>query len=92
MSSSLESEDKLSSEGAIWAVKEFADTWAIQVVLHISRIGVIEQVEHAQSDFHLPLFGKGEPELSVCLEIEGVEAAKAMVVSRADKLARFVYQ
>jgi hypothetical protein len=92
MSSSLESEDKLSSEGAIWAVKEFAEAWAVQVVLHVSRIGVIEQVEDAQSDFHLSLLGKGEPELSVCLKIKGVEAAKAMIISWADKLARFVYQ
>jgi len=53
---------------------------------------VIEQVEDAESDFELPLLGKGEPELSVCLKIEGVEVAKAMIVSWADKLARFVYQ
>ena len=92
MSSSLESEDKLSPKGAIWAVKEFAETWAIQIALHVSRIGMIEQVEHAQSDFHLPLLGKGKPELSVCLEIERAEAAKTMVVSRTDELARFVYQ
>ena len=89
---SLESKNQLSSEGAIWAVKEFAETWAIQVVLHVSRIGVIEQVENAESDFHLPLLGKGEPELSVCLKIEGVKVAKAMIISWADKLARFVYQ
>ena len=92
MSSSLDSEGKLSSKCAIWAVKEFSETRAIQVVLHVSRISVIEQVEHAQSDFHLPLLAKREPELSVCLEIEGVEAAKVMIVSWADKLARFVYQ
>ena len=89
---SLESKNQLSSEGAIWAVKEFTETWAIQVVLHVSRIGVIEQVENAESDFHLPLLGKGEPELPVSLKIEGVKAAKAVVVSRTDKLARFVYR
>jgi len=53
---------------------------------------VIEQVEHAQSDFRPALLAKGEPELSVCLEIERVEAPKAMVVSRPDKLARLVHQ
>jgi hypothetical protein len=88
---SLKSENQLSSEGAIWAVKEFTETWAIQVVLHVSRIGVIEQVEDAESDFHLPLLGKGEPELSVSLKIEGVKVAKALIVSRADKLACLVH-
>ena len=53
---------------------------------------MIEQVEDAESDFELPLLGEGEPELSVCLKIEGVEVAKALVISWADKLACFVYQ
>src|SRR4029077_811842 len=87
-----ESKNQLSPERTNCTVKKFAETWAVQVVLHVSGIGVIEQVEDAQSDFHLPLLGKGEPELSVCLEIEGVEAAKAMIVSWSDKLARFIYQ
>ena len=88
----LESKNQLSSKCTNGTVKEFAEAWAIQVVLHISRIGVIEQVEDAQSDFHLPLLRKGEPELSVCLKIERVEVAKATIVSWADKLALFVYQ
>ena len=89
---SLESKNQLSPERTNCAVKKLAEAWAVQVVVYISRIGVIEQVEHAQSDFHLPLLlGKGEPELSVCLNIEGVEVAKALIVSWADKLARFVY-
>ena len=88
----LESKNQLPPEGTNCTVKKLAKAWAVQVVLHISRIGVIEQVEDAQSDFHLPLLGKGEPELSVCLKIEGVIVAKATIVSWADKLARFVYQ
>ena len=92
MARPLKSKNQLSPKSSDRAVKEFAEAWAVQVVLYVPRIGVIEQVEDAQSDFHLPLLGKGEPELSVCLEIERVEAAKAMIISWTDKLARFVYQ
>ena len=87
----LKSKNQLSPECANCTVEQLAKAGAVQVVLHISRICMIEQVEHAESDFHLPLLGKGEPELSVCLKIEGAKVAKALIVSRADKLASLVY-
>jgi len=91
MARPLKSKNQLSPESSDRAVKEFAEAWAVQVVLYVPRIGVIEQVEDAQSDFHLPLLGKGEPELSVCLKIEGVEVAKAVIVSGADEITSFVH-
>src|SRR5207237_568494 len=71
----LKSENQLSPKSANGAVKELPKAVAVKVVLNVPRIGMIEQVEHAKSDFDLSLLGKREHELSVCLKIEVVEIA-----------------
>src|SRR5215470_3458419 len=56
VSSSLEAKNELSSESARRPVKEVAKTITVQIVLHVARIEVIEQVEYPQPDLHRFLF------------------------------------
>ena len=51
----LESKDELASVSAIWSVKEPTKAAAVQIVLYVSRIEVIEQIENSQPYFEFAL-------------------------------------
>src|SRR5262249_41399107 len=47
----LEPEYEFSAVGAIWPVEKLAEAGAVQVVLHVARIEMIEDVVNPQPDF-----------------------------------------
>src|ERR1700757_2145228 len=88
----LEPENKFPSKRAIWPVEEMTEARAVQIVLYVSRIEAIEQVEHAQSHFHLVfLAAKRDSQFLKCLKIDGIEAPESLGIARADKVARLVH-
>ena len=62
---------------------------AVQVVLHVARIEVIEQIENAQSYFHLVLLAaERELKFPQHLKIEGIELPESLRVARTDEVAQ----
>ena len=89
---SLEPKNKLPSESAIGPIEEFSEAVTVQVVLHVSRIEMIEQVEHSQPNFHRVLFtAQGQSEFLQHLNIGRIEAPEALVITWADKVAPLVH-
>src|SRR6266481_2131613 len=78
--SSLESKDQFASEGARRAVEELSEAGAIQVVLYVSRIEMIQEIEDAQPHFEFAFLGEGESKFFEHLNIERVESAEALIV------------
>src|SRR6266576_302464 len=89
--SCLEPENKLPSERARRSVEEVTETLAVQVVLHVSWIEVIEQVEHTEPDLYAALLAtEGHSEFPEHLKIERIELSKVLLVARTDKFTQLV--
>src|SRR5712675_898007 len=87
VSSWLESEDQLSSEASWRPVKEVAESGTVQIILHVSRIRVVEQVVDAKPHFHLAFLARERySEFLEYLQVEGPEAGESFVVPRADEV------
>src|ERR1700690_3911667 len=79
----LKSENQLPLESANGTVEKLPRAVTVQVVLYVSRIGVVEQVEHSKPHLHGVLFAvKGQPELSKHLKIERIKPRESLIVSR----------
>jgi len=92
LNSLLEPENELSPESPHCAVKELSEPTAVQVVLYVSRIGMIEQVEYPESHFHRVLLtAKGQPELPEHLKVEGIKAPDSLVIPGTYELTPFIH-
>src|SRR5713101_3013349 len=88
----LESENKLAPERAVRSVKEVAEAAAVQVVLYVPGIEVIEKVEHAKPDFYrVFLPAKRQLDFLQRLKVKGIEPPKSPIIPWPHKLAQLVF-
>jgi hypothetical protein len=75
----LELQNEFPAECAAHSVKERAKPVAINIVLHVPRVEVIEQVKNAKSNTSFHLFVWNWNRYWPChLHIEGIERAEAL--------------
>lgn len=88
----LKSKNEFASKNAWRRVEEVAKAIAVQVVLNIAGIKMVEQVEDAESQLHgVFLAAEWNLEFSEHLKIERIEFGVPLVVSWTDKISLLVY-
>ena len=73
-------------ELSAYTVEESAEAIAVNIVLHIAIIRMIENVEDSQSDPRM-LFLNGQSDFAPDLQIGRNEARQLQFISRANKVA-----
>ena len=76
-------------EGAARSVEELAETRAIEVILNIAIVGVVEGIEDSKPDPRM-LLPNGEANLAPDLQVGRNESRKSQFVSRSHELAILV--
>lgn len=76
-------------KGSADAVKEFAKTLAVEIVLDVAVIRTIEDVEHAEPDPRALFFDR-QPDLAQNLQIGRNKPWEAQLVSWANELALLI--
>src|ERR1700685_533837 len=88
----LKSENQLPPESANCTVKQLPEAGAVQVVLNVPRIGVMEKVEHSKPQLHGVLLAvKGQPEVPKHLKVERIKPWESLIVSRTAEVTLFVH-
>src|SRR5258706_9345155 len=88
----LKSEDQLPPKSANGTVNKLPEAEAVQILLHVAIVGVIEQVEHSKPQLHGVLLAvKGHPEAPEHLKIELIKPWESLIVSRTDDITPFVH-
>jgi len=71
---SLELQNEFPSECSTHAIKELSVSVAVDIVLHVTWIEMVEEVEHTESDASLELFvWNRQRNRSGDLEVDGIE-------------------
>src|SRR5579862_6137883 len=87
----LELPNEFSPKCPAHAVEKLSEAAAVNIVLDIARIELIEQIKDAESDASFDLFvRKPDRDRSRQLQIEGGESRKSQRVPRSDKLALLI--